>query len=98
MTRHQKSEAKKRAGVLQVDASRTNEPLRVCVRTALEHYFDQLDGHNTSGLHRLVMAEVETPLLEAVLAYTGGNQSKAAQVLGINRGTLRKKLREYGVT
>lgn len=83
---------------LQVDASHTSEPLHACVRSALDNYFSELDGHSTSGLHRFVMGEVEGPLLEAVLAYTDGNQSRAAEVLGINRGTLRKKLREYDLS
>lgn len=45
----------------------------------------------------MVLNEVEVPLLEAVLSYTGGNQTQAAEVLGINRGTLRKKLKEYNL-
>ena len=73
------------------------QPLRQCVRHALENYFAHLDGHETRGLHRMVMEEVETPLLEAVLSHTQGNQSRAAEVLGINRGTLRKKLRDYNL-
>ena len=95
--RQQKAVSEKRASALQVEASRTGEPLRVCVRHALDSYFEQLDGHDTSNLHRLVMGEVEGPLIESVMEHTQGNQSKAAEVLGINRGTLRKKLREYGL-
>ena len=91
-----KSDKKKQS--LHVDSSVTSEPLRKCVRLALDSYFEHLDGHATSGLHRLVMEEVETPLLEAVLSHTHGNQSRAAEVLGINRGTLRKKLREYDLS
>jgi len=87
----------KQPGALQVDRSRTSEPLRECVRSAMVNYFDHLDGHSTSGLHRMVLNEVEVPLLEAVLSYTGGNQTQAAEVLGINRGTLRKKLKEYNL-
>lgn len=84
-------------GVLQVEQSRTGEPLRECVRSAMASYFDQLEGHTASGLHRMVLGEVEVPLLESVLSYTGGNQTQAAEVLGINRGTLRKKLKEYNL-
>lgn len=72
-------------------------PIRACVRQALDTYFRQLNGHECDGLHKLVLTEVEVPLLEAVLAYCGGNQTKAAQLLGINRGTLRKKLQQYGL-
>jgi len=72
-------------------------PLRACVREAVEDYFAQLDGHTTTGLYRLVMHEVEAPLLEAVLRHTGGNQSRAADVLGLNRGTLRKKLKSHNL-
>ena len=58
---------------------------------------DQLDGHASPDLYRLVMQEVEEPLFEAVLARTQGNHSKAAATLGMNRGTLRKKLKHYGI-
>ncbi|RFA31453.1 Fis family transcriptional regulator [Alkalilimnicola ehrlichii] len=70
-------------------------PIRACVSDALATYFEQLNGHDCEGLYRLVLAEVEIPMLEAVMQYCGGNQTKAAQVLGINRGTLRKKLQQY---
>ena len=93
--RNKKVEDRGKLGKLQVDATCTNEPLRVCVRNALENYFRHLDGHPTSGLHQFVLAEVEAPLLEAVLEHTGGNQSRASQILGLNRGTLRKKLKDY---
>lgn len=72
-------------------------PIRACVSSALETYFRQLNGHECDGLYKLVLTEVEVPLLEAVLRYCGGNQTKAAQLLGINRGTLRKKLQQYGL-
>ena len=78
-------------------ASRNPEPLREAVRDALTHYFDQLDGTPPSDLHQLVMQQVEQPLFEAVMSYTGGNQSKAATLLGISRSTLRKKLALYEI-
>jgi Fis family transcriptional regulator len=74
-----------------------NAPLRECVREAIDTYLRQLDGVETSDLYAMVMREVEAPMLEAVLQHTRGNQSKAAQILGMNRGTLRKKLRLYGL-
>ena len=73
------------------------EPLRQCVGEAVDNYFSTLDGRATNGLYKLVLKEVEAPLLEAVLRQTRGNQTRAAEVLGLNRGTLRKKLREYGL-
>jgi Fis family transcriptional regulator len=63
----------------------------------MENYFQQLEGHPTNDLYRLVLAELEEPLFRAVLKHTGGNQSKASELLGINRGTLRKKLKQYGL-
>jgi Fis family transcriptional regulator len=58
-------------------------------------FFVNLGGQSTVNLYDLVMTEVETPLLMAVLEYTKNNQSKAAEILGLNRGTLRKKLKQY---
>ncbi len=72
-------------------------PIRSCVAEALDAYFRQLNGHSCEGLYKLVLAEVEQPLLETVMRYCGGNQTRAAQMLGINRGTLRKKLQQYGL-
>ena len=80
-----------------VDYSRAKEPLRECVRDSIDHYLSQLGGHDVTDLYDLVMREVEVPLLETVLRHTRGNQSKAAKALGINRGTLRKKLKQYGM-
>jgi len=71
------------------------QPVGDCVREAMRDYFAALDGHEASGLYQMVLREVEKPLFEAVLEHTGHNQSQAAQVLGMNRGTLRKKLREH---
>ena len=73
------------------------KPLHACVESALESYFQSLEGEAPRDLYALVLSEIEPPLLEAVLRYTHGNQSRAAEVLGINRGTLRKKLRAYGL-
>lgn len=82
---------------LEVPDNRKSEPLRTCVREAVETYFLNLDGHDVSELFDLVMTEVEAPLLETVLAQANGNQSRAAAMLGINRTTLRKKLRRYNL-
>ncbi|MCO7224670.1 DNA-binding transcriptional regulator Fis [Pleionea sp. CnH1-48] len=71
--------------------------LRESVNTAIQNYFSQLDGQQPSELYDMVLAEVEAPLLERVMEYTRGNQTKAAIILGLNRGTLRKKLKIYGL-
>jgi len=73
-------------------------PLSSQVKEALTLYFDQLNGHEAAGLYEMVIAEVEKPLLESVLAYTGQNQSKAAKMLGLSRSTLRKKMELYGLS
>lgn len=72
-------------------------PLREHTELALAAYFEKLNGHKPARLYELVLREVEEPLFRAVMSYVEGNQSRAATVLGINRGTLRKKLREYGL-
>lgn len=73
------------------------QSLRGCVEQAMENYFKHLDGQSVSDVYEMVMAEVEAPMLEIVLKYTRHNQTRAAQVLGLNRGTLRKKLKQYGL-
>ncbi len=76
----------------------TEQPtLRESVNTAIKNYFDSLDGQTPSELYDMVLAEIEAPLLERVMEYTRGNQTKAAIILGLNRGTLRKKLKIYGL-
>jgi len=82
---------------LTVIHSKKTEPLRHCVLDAMQRYFTHLDGHGASNLYRLVMNEVEAPLLESVMQHTGGNQTQAAALLGISRSTLRKKLSQYGL-
>ena len=67
------------------------------VRMALRKYFARLDGHEATGLYAMVISEVEKPLIETVLAQCGHNQSKAAQVLGLSRSTLRKKMTQHGI-
>ena len=69
-----------------------------CVRRTLDQYFRDLHGEDPSGLHDLLVKSVERPLLEQVMARADGNQSLAAQWLGINRNTLRRKLLEHGMT
>jgi len=89
------------AAPLQVDAALSaavgNGQVRLedCVSDALRRYFEALDGHECRDLFSLVMREVEKPLLTMALDRSGGSRTKAAQMLGINRGTLRKKLQQH---
>lgn len=73
-------------------------PLRTMTAEALNAYFTSLNGHKPGHLYDLVLREVEEPLFRTALDYAKGNQSRAAELLGINRGTLRKKLRTYGLS
>jgi Fis family transcriptional regulator len=73
-------------------------PLRGHTERALQEYFASLNGHRPARLYDMVLHEVEEPLFRAVLDYAAGNQSRAAGILGINRGTLRKKLRALGLS
>jgi len=75
-----------------------NLSLRDCVAQSMENYFHHLDGQPVTDVYAMVMAEVESPLLEIIMKYTRHNQTQASQVLGLNRGTLRKKLKQYGLT
>ena len=63
----------------------------------LHNYFSHLDGAEVTNVYQLVLNEVEAPLLATVLQHAQGNQSKAAEILGLNRGTLRKKLKEHNL-
>lgn len=68
------------------------------VRQSLSEYFQHLDGEQpSSDLYNMVMHCVEKPLLEMVLAHVGGKQTKASEILGINRNTLRKKMQQHGI-
>ena len=75
----------------------TSQTIRCCVENALRNYFSHLDGHPASDIYQMVLTEVEAPLLEVVLEHTRNNQLRAAEVLGLNRGTLRKKLKQYNL-
>jgi Fis family transcriptional regulator len=70
-------------------------PLEDCIRASLEMYFRDLGGTEPTGVYGMVMRSTERPLLEVVMARAGGNQSRAAQWLSLNRNTLRKKLQEH---
>jgi|TARA_B110000263_G_C15145504_1_gene435339 Fis family transcriptional regulator len=71
--------------------------LRKAVEKALRRYFQHLEDEPVTNLYQMVISEVEAPLLEAVMRYTGNNQSKASIMLGLNRGTLRSKLKQFNL-
>ncbi|MFZ9709592.1 MAG: helix-turn-helix domain-containing protein [Steroidobacteraceae bacterium] len=72
-------------------------PLRRHTERALKDYLAHLNGHAPSGLYDLVLREVEEPLVRVVLDHVDGNQTRAADILGITRATLRRKMRELGL-
>ena len=71
--------------------------LRAEVERSLSRYFENIENEAVTNLHYLVISEVEPPLIKAVMGYCGNNQSKASIMLGLNRGTLRTKLKLYGL-
>jgi len=72
-------------------------PLCIQVNDAVEYYFSNLNGETVTGLHDMVISEVEKGLLQAVLDKAESNQSEAARILGISRTTLRKKMDLYNI-
>lgn len=71
------------------------ETIEQCILRSLNEYFDNLDGAKPHALHEMVLQATERPLIKFAIERTNGNQSAAAELLGINRNTLRKKLTEY---
>lgn len=69
--------------------------LPACINAKLERYFKQLNGEPTHSVHKMVMQETEAVTIKFVLDMSEQNQSKAAQILGVNRGTLKKKIQQY---
>ena len=67
------------------------------VRKAIDGYFKDLDGEKASGIYNMVVSAVEKPMLEVVMFQAQGNQTRAAELLGMNRNTLRKKLQQHGL-
>lgn len=68
-----------------------------CVKKSLDEYFKHLDGQPPHAIYDMVLGSIEKPLLEYILHKVGGNQSKAAEMLGLNRNTLRKKMAQYNL-
>ena len=80
-----------------LQAQTESSPLRTQAKIAISNYLSQLNGNDVDDMYDLVLSEIEAPMLEEVMKYTRGNQTRAANLLGINRGTLRKKLKKYGM-
>jgi Fis family transcriptional regulator len=76
--------------------ARENE-LQSTVRKVMKQYFKDLDGEKCSGIYDMVVLAVEKPMLEVVMTQAQGNQTRAAQLLGLNRNTLRKKLKQHDI-
>ncbi len=79
-------------------SDRRNAVLSQCIQASLINYFEDLDGHAPGNLYDIVLTEIEKPLLEVVMEQTDNNVTKAAEILGLNRGTLRKKLQKYNIS
>ena len=96
-TRPSKKKSRKKNSAKASKVGVRKKTLSALTGEALDGYFNKLNGHKPGDLYQLVLGEVEKPLFKAVLNYTNGNQSEAAEILGINRGTLRKKLKSYNL-
>ena len=75
----------------------SNPTLREHVAISMQQYLKQMQGQPLNDVYDLVLSQVEEPLLRAIMEHTRNNQTKAAKVLGLNRGTLRKKLKRYNL-
>jgi Fis family transcriptional regulator, factor for inversion stimulation protein len=88
-----------KSNVIQMTSAAGDVPntasLKEAVRDSLEKYFNTLDGNDPSNVYNMVLQQIEQPLMEIVMEHVDGNQSRAAECLGLNRGTLRKKLKMY---
>ena len=73
------------------------DPLATCISDSMHQYFDDLNGEQPQNLHSFFIQAVEKPFLEVVMDRVKGNQTRAAELLGINRNTLRKKLKTYNL-
>jgi len=77
--------------------SQATTPLRDTVRRTIRQYLKDMGTTEPENVHRKLLAEVEPPLIEEVLLYAHGNQSRAARILGMTRNTLRDRIRRYGM-
>jgi len=83
--------------LVNIDQHDDSDCLSETVRKAIDGYFADLDGHDAHDMYDLVISQVEKPLFESVMQHTRGNITRAAEMLGINRGTLRSRLKKYGL-
>ena len=79
----------------QIDAPVTQVSLRDNVAQVIRHYFESLKGEEPKHVYDFFLDEIEEPILAVVMKYTRNNQSEAARILGLSRGTLRTKLKKY---
>ena len=79
------------------DADARDNELTSTVRKVMRQYFKDLDGEKCTGIYEMVVCAVERPMLEVVMFQAQGNQTRAAELLGLNRNTLRKKLQQHGL-
>jgi Fis family transcriptional regulator, factor for inversion stimulation protein len=96
-SRIQAKSAKPAKPVARAEAAARESELSVTVRRMMKQYFKDLDGEKPCEIYDMVVNAVEKPLLEVVMLHAQGNQTRAADLLGINRNTLRKKLQEHGI-
>ena len=73
------------------------QSLRDSASIAIRHYLEELDGQMATDVYEMVLTEIEAPLLAEIMRYTRNNQTKASIMLGLNRGTLRKKLKQHNL-
>lgn len=97
MTLQAPEQAHPLSGSISVSRKKHSSPLSELVKASLDEYFEQLADTQPNDLYHLVVAQVEKPLLEASMNHAGGNQTRAASLLGISRATLRKKLALYNI-
>ncbi len=81
----------------ETEAESHTPTLAESVENAVVGYMNTMDDQQVTDLYELVLSEIEAPLLTCVLGITNNNQSQTAHILGLNRGTLRKKLKKYGM-
>ena len=81
-----------------MDQNKPNILLREFVSQVMKEYFKKIDGHPIDKVYNLVIGEVERPLIEETIKYCKGNQSRASKLLGLSRGTLRKKIKQYNIS
>ena len=75
----------------------TTMPLRDCVAQSVAQFLTDMGSTPPDDLHQRIISEVERPLIQVVLEHTGGNQSRAAEILGMTRATLRSRIRRYAL-